>query len=70
MRFKARTGREARTLTPRAKIPLVEVLTINNVPSETLEAIDELAARQDRTRSSFLRRELQRIVAEYRGKGP
>jgi hypothetical protein len=70
VRFKTRTGRDARTLTPRAKTPRVEVLTISNVPSEILEAIDELAARQDRTRSSFMRRELQRIVAEYRGKGP
>jgi hypothetical protein len=33
-----------------------------------LEAIDELAARQDRSRSSFVRRELQRIVAEYQAK--
>jgi metal-responsive CopG/Arc/MetJ family transcriptional regulator len=30
-----------------------------------LDAVDELAARQDRSRSSFIRRELQRIVAEY-----
>jgi metal-responsive CopG/Arc/MetJ family transcriptional regulator len=42
------------------------MLTISNVPSNVLEAIDELAARQDRSRSSFVRRELQRIVAEYR----
>jgi metal-responsive CopG/Arc/MetJ family transcriptional regulator len=34
-----------------------------------LKAIDEMAARQDRSRSSFVRRELQRIVAEYRAKG-
>ncbi|PYJ49237.1 MAG: hypothetical protein DME87_10220, partial [Verrucomicrobia bacterium] len=45
--------------------PTVQTLTISNVPSDILEAIDELAARQDRSRSSFVRRELQRIVAEY-----
>jgi metal-responsive CopG/Arc/MetJ family transcriptional regulator len=33
-----------------------------------LKAIDEMAAGQDRSRSSFVRRELQRIVAEYRSK--
>jgi len=44
------------------------MLTISNVPSDVLEAIDELAARQDRSRSSFVRRELQRIVAEYQAK--
>jgi predicted transcriptional regulator len=33
-----------------------------------LEAIDELAAKEDRTRSSFVRRELERIVAEYQAK--
>ena len=43
-------------------------LTISNVPSDILDAINELAARQDRGRSSFVRRELQRIVAEYRAK--
>jgi len=48
--------------------PTVQVLTISNVPSDILEAIDELAARQDRSRSSFIRRELQRIVAEYQAK--
>ncbi len=45
-----------------------QTLTISNVPSDILEAIDELAARQDRSRSSFVRRELQRIVAEYQAK--
>jgi len=44
------------------------MLTISNVPSDILEAIDELAARQDRSRSSFVRRELQRIVADYQAK--
>jgi hypothetical protein len=34
-----------------------------------LKAIDEMATGQDRSRSSFVRRELQRIVAEYRAKG-
>jgi len=48
--------------------PTVQVLTISNVPSDILEAIDELAAGQDRSRSSFVRRELQRIVAEYRAR--
>jgi metal-responsive CopG/Arc/MetJ family transcriptional regulator len=33
-----------------------------------LEAIDELAAKEDRSRSSFIRRVLQRIVAEYKAK--
>jgi metal-responsive CopG/Arc/MetJ family transcriptional regulator len=50
---------------PPAKTPAVQLLTISNVPSDILEAIDELAARQDRSRSSFVRRELERIVAEY-----
>ena len=48
--------------------PAIQILTISNVPSDLLEAIDELAARQDRSRSSFVRRELQRIVAEYQAK--
>ena len=64
--FKPRTGQRARTVTPLAKTPNVQMLTISNVPSDTLQAIDELAAKQDRSRSSFVRRELQRIVAEYR----
>jgi uncharacterized protein YaaN involved in tellurite resistance len=54
-----------RAVTSRAKTPTVQILTVRNVPSDILEAIDELAARQDRGRSSFVRRELQRIVAEY-----
>ena len=66
--FRARTGQRARTVTPLAKTPAVQILTISNVPSDILEAIDELAARQDRSRSSFVRRELQRIVAEYQAK--
>jgi metal-responsive CopG/Arc/MetJ family transcriptional regulator len=44
------------------------MLTISNVPNDILQAIDELAAKQDRSRSSFVRRELERIVAEYRAK--
>ena len=32
---------------PSAKTPAVQLLTISNVPSDLLEAIDELAARQD-----------------------
>jgi hypothetical protein len=63
-----RDGRYARTLNPRAKTPHVQILTISNVPSDVLDAIDELAAEQDRTRSNFVRRELQRIVAGYRPK--
>jgi hypothetical protein len=66
--FRARAGQRARTVTPLAKTPAVQILTISNVPSDILEAIDELAARQDRSRSSFVRRELQRSVAEYQAK--
>jgi uncharacterized protein YaaN involved in tellurite resistance len=57
-----------RTVAPSPKTPAVRILTISNVPSDILEAIDELAARQDRSRSSFVRRELQRSVAEYQAK--
>jgi Ribbon-helix-helix protein, copG family len=66
--FKTRAGKRARTVTPVAKRPTAQILTISNVPSDMLEAIDELAARQDRSRSSFVRRELQRIVAESQAK--
>jgi len=66
--FRARAGQRARTVTTLAKTPAVQILTISNVPSDILEAIDELAARQDRSRSSFVRRQLQRIVAEYQAK--
>jgi metal-responsive CopG/Arc/MetJ family transcriptional regulator len=66
IKFKARAG--TRTVTRQEKTPVVQILTISNVPSDVLEAIDRLAARQDRSRSSFVRRELQRIVAEYRAK--
>jgi metal-responsive CopG/Arc/MetJ family transcriptional regulator len=48
--------------------PTVHIVTISNLSSDLLEAIDELAARQDRSRSSFVRRELERIVVEYRSK--
>ncbi len=65
---RGRAGQRARTVTSLAKTPAVQILTISNVPSDILEAIDELAARQDRSRSSFVRRELQRIVAEYRAR--
>ena len=68
IKFKARAGQWARTVTPLARTPTVQMLTISNVPGDILEAIDELAARQDRTRSSFVRHELQRIVAEYQAK--
>jgi Ribbon-helix-helix protein, copG family. len=63
--FKTRPGQWARTVTRLAKTPAVQILSISNVPSDVLEAIDDIAARQDRSRSSFVRRELQRIVAEY-----
>lgn len=66
--FRAKSGRYARTVNPRAKTPNVQMLTIKNVPSDILDAIDELAARQDRSRSSFVRCELQRIVAGHRAK--
>jgi len=65
---RARSGRYARRVNPRAKTPAIQILTISNVPSDVLDAIDELAAGQDRSRSSFVRRELQRIVAGYRAK--
>jgi hypothetical protein len=61
-------GANRRTVTPLRKRPAVQILTISNVPSDILEAIDELAARQDRSRSSFVRRELERVVAEYQAK--
>ena len=48
--------------------PAIQILTISNVPSDLLEAIDELAARQDRSRSSFVRRELERTVAESKAR--
>ncbi len=35
---------------------------------ELVSGPEELAARQDRSRSSFVRRELQRTVAEYEAK--
>ena len=66
--FRARAGQRARTVTTLAKTPAVQILTISNVPSDVLEAIDVLAARQDRSRSSFVRRELQRSLAEYQAK--
>ena len=68
IKFRARAGQRARTVTPLARTPAVQILTISNVPSDILEAIDEFAARQDRSRSSFVRRELQRIVVEYQAK--
>jgi hypothetical protein len=64
--LRAKSVRYARTVKPRAKTPPVQMLTISNVPDYVLDAIDELAAGQDRSRSSFIRRALQRIVAGYR----
>jgi hypothetical protein len=66
--FRAGTGQWDRAVTPLAKTSTVQILTISNVSSNLLEAIDELAARQDRSRSSFVRRELERVVVEYRAK--
>ena len=66
--LRRRSDQRLRTVTPLAKTPAVQILTISNVPSDILEVIDELAARQDRSRSSFVRRELQRIVAEDQAK--
>ena len=68
LNFKTRAGKPARTVTPVAEGPTVQILTISNVSSDLLEAIDVLAARQDRSRSSFVRRELQRMVAESQAK--
>ena len=59
-----KTNSRASVSTARA----VQILTISNVPSAILDAINELAADQDRSRSSFIRRELQRIVAGHRAK--
>jgi len=66
--FKTKADKAPQRASPLARMPAVQLLTISNVPSDILEAIDELAARQDRSRSSFVRRELQRIVAEYQAK--
>ena len=66
--FRARTTQWDRTVTPLVKKSTVQILTISNVSTDLLEAIDELAARQDRSRSSFVRRELERIIVEYRAK--
>ena len=66
--LRARSGRHARTVNPRAKMSAVQMLTISNFPSDVLDAIDKLAAGQDRSRSSFIRRALQRIVAGYQAK--
>jgi hypothetical protein len=63
--LRARSGRYARTVNPRPKTPVVQLLTISNVPSYILDALDELAAAQDRSRSSFVRCALQRIVAGH-----
>jgi hypothetical protein len=66
--FRIPAGERIRTVTELPKRPNVQILTISNVRSDILEAIDELATRQDRSRSSFVRRELERIVAEYKAK--
>ena len=62
----SRSGRYARTVNPRAKTQAIQILTISNVPGYVLDAIDKLAAGEDRSRSSFVRRALKRIVAGYR----
>jgi hypothetical protein len=66
--FKARDARHARNGARRANTPAVQLLTISNVSRDVLNAIDELAASQDRSRSSFIRRELRRAVAEYQAR--
>ena len=66
--FKTRAGKRARTVTPVAKRPAVQILTISKFPSDLLDALDEIAANQERSRSSFVRRELQRIVAQSQAK--
>jgi Ribbon-helix-helix protein, copG family len=66
--FGTTARRRVGTVTQLAKRPTVQILTISNVRSDVLEAIDELAAKQDRSRSSFVRRELQRIVADYKAR--
>ena len=66
--LRARNRRHAQMVNPRAKTAAVQMLTISNVPSYVLDMIDELAAGQDRSRSSFIRGALQRIVAGYRAK--
>ena len=64
--LRVRSGRDVPTVNPRANTAAVQILSISNVPSYVLDAIDELAAGQDRSRSSFVRHELQRIVAGHR----
>ncbi len=64
--LRARNRRYAQTVKSRAKTAAVQMLTISNVPSYVLDMIDEIAAGQDRSRSSFIRGALQRIVAGYR----
>jgi hypothetical protein len=66
--LRARLSRFARTVKSPAKMAAVQLLTISNVPNDVLDAIDELAAGQDRSRSSFVRGVLQRVVTEYRAK--
>jgi hypothetical protein len=63
LNLRAKGSRDARSVNARAKMPFAQILTISNIPSDLLNAINELAATQDRGRSSFVRRELQRIVA-------
>ena len=43
-------------------------VTISKVPSDLVAMLDKLAAKQDRTRSSFVRRQFQRIAAGERTK--
>jgi hypothetical protein len=67
--LRARSGQSARRVNRQAKTPAVQILTIGNVPTDILEAIDELAAGQGRSRSNFVRRELQPTAAGYPAKG-
>ena len=68
LNFRIPVGQRVRAVTQLPKRPGVQILTISNVRSDILEAIDELATKQDRSRSSFVRRELERVVAEYKAK--
>ncbi|HEU0208055.1 MAG TPA: ribbon-helix-helix protein, CopG family [Candidatus Udaeobacter sp.] len=66
-RRKRRSKLDLRAGTSR-RAPAVQILTISNVPNDVLDAIDQLAAGQDRSRSSFVRRALQQIIAGYEAK--
>jgi hypothetical protein len=64
--LRIRAGQRVRAVPSREKRPAFRLLTIANVPRNVLEGIDELAGKQGRGRSSFVRHALHRIVADYR----